>query len=59
MSGGGSMLKGLQKLISKETGVPVILVEKPLECVARGAGEAFELFRNMSSNRSIYDNLND
>ncbi len=59
MTGGGSMLKGLQKLISKETGVPVILVEKPLECVAVGAGQAFELFKDMSSDRSIYDNLND
>lgn len=59
MTGGGSMLKGFPKLISKETGVPVILVEKPLECVAVGAGLAFELFRDMSSDRSIYDNLND
>lgn len=58
MTGGGSMLKGLQKLISKETGVPVILVEKPLECVAVGAGQAFELFKDMSKSRSIYDNLN-
>ena len=58
MTGGGSMLKGLQKLISKETGVPVILVEKPLECVAVGAGQAFELFKDMSTDRSIYDNLN-
>ena len=57
-TGGGSMLKGLQKLISKETGVPVILVEKPLECVALGAGEAFELFKDMSTDRSIYDSLN-
>ena len=59
MTGGGSMLKGLPKLISKETGVPVILVEKPLECVALGAGEAFELFKDMSTDRSVYDNLND
>ena len=59
MTGGGSMLKGLPKLISKETGVPVILVENPLECVALGAGEAFELFRDMSSDRSVYDSLND
>lgn len=58
MTGGGSLLKGLPKLISKETGVPVILVESPLECVAIGAGQAFELFRDMSSDRSIYDNLN-
>ena len=59
MTGGGSMLKGLPKLISKETGVPVILVENPLECVALGAGEAFELFKDMSSDRSIYDSLNE
>ena len=58
MTGGGSMLKGLQKLISKETGVPVILVERPLECVALGAGEAFEIFKDMTSDRSIYDSLN-
>ena len=59
MTGGGSMLKGLPKLISKETGVPVILVENPLECVALGAGEAFELFKDMSSDRSVYDSLNE
>ena len=58
MTGGGSLLKGLPKLISKETGVPVILVENPQECVAIGAGKAFELFRDISSDRSIYDNLN-
>lgn len=58
MTGGGSLLKGLPKLISKETGVPVILVENPLECVAIGAGQAFDLFKGMSSDRSIYDNLN-
>ncbi|MBB5218308.1 MULTISPECIES: rod shape-determining protein [Treponema] len=58
MSGGSSMLKNLTTLISKETGVPVTRVKKPLECVARGAGEAFELFKNMSSIRSVYDNLN-
>ena len=59
MTGGGSMLKGLPKLISKETGVPVILVENPLECVALGAGQAFELFKDISTDRSVYDSLND
>lgn len=59
MTGGGSMLKGLHKFINKETGVPVFLVENPLECVAIGAGQAFELFRDMSSNSAIYDNLNE
>ncbi|MBP3710555.1 MAG: rod shape-determining protein [Treponema sp.] len=59
MTGGGSMLKGLPKLISKETGVPVILVEHPLECVAIGAGEAFELFKDRSVDRAVYKNLNE
>lgn len=59
MTGGGSMLKGLPKLISKETGVPVILVENPLDCVAIGAGEAFAIFHDMSSGHSFYDNLNE
>lgn len=58
LAGGGAMLKGLAKLISKETNVPVILAERPLECVALGAGEAFELFKDMSNDRAIYDNLN-
>ncbi len=58
MTGGGSMLKGLSNRISKETGVPVILVEKPLECVALGAGQAFEIFKDMSTDQSVYDNLN-
>lgn len=57
MTGGGSMLRELPRLISKETNVPVILVERPLECVALGAGQAFELFKDMSADRSIYDSL--
>ncbi|QTQ11879.1 rod shape-determining protein [Treponema parvum] len=59
MTGGGSMLKGLPKLISRVTGVPVILVEKPLDCVAMGAGESFEIFKDMTGGRSAYDNLNE
>ncbi len=42
MSGGGSMLKGLDKLISKETGLPVRVAEDPLFCVVRGAGKVLE-----------------
>ena len=59
MTGGGSMLRELPRLISKETGVPVILVENPLECVALGSGEAFNIFKDMSSDRKIYNSLND
>jgi len=58
MTGGGSLLKGLPKLISKETGVPVILAERPLDCVALGAGKYFEYAKGFDNTRSIYDNLN-
>jgi rod shape-determining protein MreB len=57
MTGGGSLLKGLPKLVSKETGVPVFLVDLPLECVAIGAGESFEMYRDLSSGQSIYNSL--
>jgi rod shape-determining protein MreB len=58
MTGGGSLLKGLDKLICKETGVPVFLAEHPLDCVALGAGKYFENARGFNNTRSIYDNLN-
>jgi rod shape-determining protein MreB len=47
MTGGGSLLKGLPKLVSKETGVPVILAENPLLCVALGAGAFLENLKEM------------
>lgn len=59
MTGGGSLLKGLPKLIGKETGVPVILAEEPMLCVANGAGMYFELTREMARDKkTIYNNLN-
>ncbi len=58
MTGGGSLLKGLPKLISKETRVPVILAENPMDCVAIGAGLYYDVFRDMSVDRSLYDSLN-
>jgi len=47
MTGGGSLLKGLDKYLSKETGVPVILAEKPLSCVALGAGMFLETMKDL------------
>jgi len=58
MTGGGSLLKGLPKLIGKETGVPVILAEDPLLCVANGAGKYFELVKDAASTKTIYNYLN-
>ena len=59
MTGGGSLLKGLPKLISKETGVSVILAQSPLDCVALGAGKYFEKAKGYDNFHNIYDNLND
>lgn len=42
MAGGGSLLRGLDRLISKETGLPVRVAEDPLFCVVKGAGKAVE-----------------
>jgi len=42
MAGGGSLLKGLDILISRDTGMPVHLAEQPLWSVAIGAGKAME-----------------
>ncbi len=43
LTGGGAMLKGLSRLIAKETGVPVLLTNEPLLCVAIGAGRFHEI----------------
>lgn len=42
LSGGGALLRGLDKRIHKETQIPVTIVEDPLTCVARGAGKILE-----------------
>ncbi len=51
MTGGGSLLRGLPRLIERETGVPVIVAEQPLLCVALGAGKYFDNMR-VSQRRS-------
>ncbi len=42
MAGGGSLLRGIDKLISEETGMPVWITEKPMEAVVRGASKVLE-----------------
>lgn len=44
MAGGGALLRGLDSLIAKETGLPVHVAEDPLFCVVKGAGMALEHF---------------
>ena len=43
LTGGGALLRNIDILLSKESGVPVIIAEDPLTCVARGGGEALEM----------------
>lgn len=42
MAGGGSLLRGLDKLISRETSLPVTIADNPLLCVVNGAGRVLE-----------------
>jgi rod shape-determining protein MreB len=44
LSGGGAMLHNLDKLLREETGIPVVIAEDPLTCVARGGGKALEMY---------------
>ena len=42
LTGGGALLKNLDKLLSKETNMPVYIADEPLECVVRGTGKVLE-----------------
>lgn len=43
LTGGGALLTGIDRLLAEETGLPVIIADDPLTCVARGGGEALEM----------------
>ncbi|MGI6433865.1 MAG: rod shape-determining protein [Syntrophomonadaceae bacterium] len=42
MTGGGSLLEGLDELLSRETNLPVHIADDAISCVARGTGKALE-----------------
>ncbi len=50
MSGGGSLLRGLDALVREETNLPVNVVEDPLTCVVRGTGKILD-------NMAAYENV--
>ncbi len=43
LTGGGALLKDIDRLIAEETGLPVHIAEDPLTCVARGGGMVLEM----------------
>ena len=43
MTGGGALLRDIDRLLAEETGLPVIIADDPLTCVARGGGKAMEI----------------
>jgi rod shape-determining protein MreB len=51
LTGGGALLKDLDKLLAHETGLPVIVAEEPLTCVARGGGEFLDMMDNRKLNK--------
>lgn len=53
MTGGGSLIKGMDRLIAQKTGIPVTIAENAISCVALGAGLALENLNKLSTN-AIY-----
>ena len=53
LTGGGALLRGLDTLINRETGMPVHVAENPLDCVVNGTGKCLDLgmTSNFRSNR--------
>ncbi len=43
LTGGGALLRDIDRLLAEETGIPVVVAEDPLTCVARGGGKVLEM----------------
>jgi rod shape-determining protein MreB len=43
LTGGGALLRDIERLVEEETGLPVVVADDPLTCVARGGGRALEM----------------
>ena len=49
LTGGGALLRDLDRLLMEETGLPVIVADDPLTCVVRGSGRALEEMERLST----------
>ncbi|AWB68806.1 rod shape-determining protein [Saccharobesus litoralis] len=55
LTGGGALLQDLDRLLMEETGIPVVIADDPLTCVARGGGEAIEMIDMHGGDLFSYD----
>lgn len=55
LTGGGALLKDLDRLLMEETGIPVVIADEPLTCVARGGGKALEMIDMHGGDVFAYD----
>ena len=49
LTGGGALLRDVDRLLMEETGLPVIVADDPLTCVVRGCGKALENMDKLST----------
>ena len=49
LTGGGALVRDLDRLLMEETGLPVVVAEEPLTCVARGCGMALDKMDKLAS----------
>lgn len=56
IAGGGALIRGLDQLISEETGMPVLIARDPLSCVAIGTGRMLDLLNESPSIRRMLEN---
>jgi rod shape-determining protein MreB len=50
LTGGGALLRGIDKLLTKSLGIPAYLVDNPLTCVAEGAARALPMYNLLRRN---------
>ena len=55
LTGGGALLRNLDHLLMEETGLPVVVADDPLTCVARGGGKALEMIEMLSGGVLLKD----
>jgi rod shape-determining protein MreB len=56
LTGGGALLRGIDRLLTLETGVPCYVADNPMACVAIGAGLALERIEVLRRNLPVVDN---